>query len=89
MQNDRRAILSLVAVGRITPGEAERLLAAWNEGREVLWVFVVCACACLAQAPLHDLVAGLMPLAKTLLPAGSMALHYAISAFNQVSGGSL
>ena len=34
MQTDRRTILALVASGRITPAEAERLLAHANEGRE-------------------------------------------------------
>jgi hypothetical protein len=34
MHTDRSAILSLVALGRITPREAERLLAVWPEGDE-------------------------------------------------------
>jgi len=38
MQTDRRAILTLVALGRITAAEAERLLLALNAGREGLWV---------------------------------------------------
>jgi hypothetical protein len=42
MQTDRRTILALVAVGRITPAEAERLLIAWNEGREGFWIFTAC-----------------------------------------------
>lgn len=37
MQTDRRAIFQLIAMGRITPLEAERLLMAWNEGRESRW----------------------------------------------------
>ncbi|MGD0890647.1 MAG: hypothetical protein ABR923_03860 [Terracidiphilus sp.] len=55
MQSDRRAILTLVAVGRITPAEAERLLlacneSAWSSGREPLWILAVCITAvCLTQ----------------------------------------
>jgi uncharacterized protein YjiS (DUF1127 family) len=37
METDRRMILRLAAMGRITPMEAERLLIAWNEGRETVW----------------------------------------------------
>ncbi len=36
MKDDRRAILSLIALGRITPYQAERLLIACNESREVV-----------------------------------------------------
>ena len=36
MNTDRRAILSLVAMGRITPREAERLLALWPDGEDAL-----------------------------------------------------
>lgn len=37
MNTNRRTILHQVALGRITPIEAERLLIAWNDGRENLW----------------------------------------------------
>ena len=40
MSSDRRAILALIAMGRITPAEAERLLSAWNECRETAWILV-------------------------------------------------
>ena len=49
MQKDRQAILSLLALGRITPREAERLLAAWSSSREEHWVVGVCAAASVAQ----------------------------------------
>jgi hypothetical protein len=45
MGSDRRAILTLIAMGRITPREAERLLAAWNEGREMWWIAAGCLVA--------------------------------------------
>jgi hypothetical protein len=49
MYRERQAILSLIALGRITPREAERLLAAWNAGREELWIIGACVAAGLAQ----------------------------------------
>ena len=50
MKSDRRAILHLIAIGRLTPAEAERLIVAWNEGREVLLVlFAVIAFAGISQ----------------------------------------
>ncbi len=61
MNTDRRAILSLVANGRITAAEAERLLAAWSDSRETAWVLIICLVyACLAQLHLHELVPGLV-----------------------------
>ena len=49
MHRERQAILSLIALGKITPREAERLLAAWNAGREEFWVIGVCVAACVSQ----------------------------------------
>jgi hypothetical protein len=70
MHGERQAILSLVAVGRITPREAERLLAAWNLGREEFWVIAACVAACLAQ-----FLPELARLAHSVLP-----LHHAVAA---------
>jgi len=57
MNNDRRAILGLVAMGRITAGEAERLLAAWNESRETAWILIgTVGFAVMAQLHLHDIL---------------------------------
>jgi hypothetical protein len=42
MNNNLRTILQLVALGRITPIKAERLLIAWNDGRESLWALSAC-----------------------------------------------
>ena len=71
MNRERQTILSLVALGRITPREAERLLAAWNGGREEVWVLGACVMAGVAQF-LPDLAG----LAHTLLSA----LRHAVTA---------
>ncbi len=61
MNTDRRVILSLVATGRITAAEAERLLAAWNDSRETAWILAFgLAFACLAQLHLRELLPILM-----------------------------
>jgi hypothetical protein len=42
MGNDRRTILALVAAGRLSAAEAERLVRAWNEPAR--WFLVVLGC---------------------------------------------
>jgi hypothetical protein len=66
MGNERRAILALVAAGRISAAEAERLVRAWNEPAQWFLAAMVCLVILLAhahvQAPaaaahwLHELV---------------------------------
>lgn len=51
----RSAILSLVASGKITAAEAERLLAVWNEGNEWMWIAFGCVVLCLTQIPMAGL----------------------------------
>jgi hypothetical protein len=42
MNTDRQTILSLVAMGRITPREAERLLAVWPDGDDAILRLALC-----------------------------------------------
>lgn len=70
MNTDRRAILALIATGRITPAEAERLLAAWNESRETAWILGIgLAVICLAQLNVHSLVPMLVHFFNAEVPA--------------------
>ena len=84
MKKERQAILSLVALGRITPREAERLLAAWNAGREEFWVLGACAATGIAQ-----LLPTLERLAHTLLPGAIPGLHHAVVTISSWIGGVL
>lgn len=77
MNTDRRAILALIAMGRITPAEAERLLAMWNESRETAWILAASvAFALLAQLHLHDLV----PMLNHLIGTQTSALAHVLGA---------
>ena len=84
MNRERQAILSLVALGRITPREAERLLAAWNAGREEWWAIGACTAVCIAQS-----LPALAGLAQMLLPGGIPGLLHVVSAMTCWIGGVL
>jgi len=90
MSADRHAILSLVAMGRITAAEAERLLAVWNESRETAWIVGLClACACLAQLQPQELLPLLIRLSGGQIPVLGGALHHALMAIMNLLGGVL
>ena len=81
MNTERRAILALVAMGRITPLEAERLLAAWNESRETAWILAASfGFALLAQVHMHDLVTIFRHMINAQLPALANTLGSLIGA---------
>ncbi len=84
MKRERQAILSLVALGRITPREAERLLAAWNAGREELWVIGVFVAVCVAQC-----LPALEQLVHALAPGGVLELLHGVSVMMCRLGGVL
>jgi hypothetical protein len=70
MNTDRRVILALIAMGRITPAEAERLLAAWDESLETAWILAISlVMVCLAQLNVHSLVPTLMHFFNAQVPA--------------------
>ena len=68
MQTDRHTILSLIAAGRITPVEAERLLVLSNERAETLLALAAgLAAALLMQSPSHLLWPEVVRSLKTML----------------------
>jgi hypothetical protein len=86
MSTDRRAILALIAMGRITPAEAERLLTAWNESQETAWILVASiGFALLAQLHLHEF----LPMLKHLISAQIPALANILGTQIGVMGGLL
>ena len=98
MNNERRAILSLIAMGRITPREAERLLACWPDSSETAWV--VGACAVIAagmglahvheMAHAHQLLERFTDFFKTNIADGwRRATSQTLSFLTRIAGGAL
>ena len=84
MSKDRRTLLQLIASGRVTPAEAERILMLWNADRETLWIFAACA----ALAILGEFhMQGSMQSAHSLFPAVMLALRHAFSWCTHFAGG--
>jgi hypothetical protein len=90
MPNGRRTILSLVALGRISPAEAERLLIVWNQGREGFWVIAACVAAVMLVLPdPHHLVQGLVHFAESLLSGRVISVHPALAMVSRWFGGTI
>jgi hypothetical protein len=80
MNTDRRTILALIAMGRITPGEGERLLAVWNESRETLWILAFSLVViCLSQLNAHEFLPALWHFVNTQVPALAGAVRNALT----------
>ena len=93
METNRRAILQLIAMGRITAAEGERLLMAWNDGRETLWAIAAAvAVICATQMHLDRLLPEWLRLAHLiqthlLLPGSFVSVGHALSLLTQILGG--
>lgn len=57
MSAERRAVFHLVALGRMTSAEAERLLAIGSADRESRWMVAACAVMAIV-ATLHSVLPG-------------------------------
>ena len=87
MITERRAILSLIALGRITAAEAERLFAAWEDAREWLWIALGSVAACLLGSHPHLRLEDLGGLVHHFVDQGTKLLHNAASfGFKKVGG---
>ena len=90
MRNDRQAILSLIAMGRITPVEAERLLAVWQEGRDAFWAVAAClAVALITQSFPGHLLSDFLHSVRTLLPGLMAAAQHTQLIVTDLLGGRL
>lgn len=70
--NNRRAIFALIAMGRITPAQAERLLAVANEHSETLLVLVACVAAVFLMQFHHRLASEFLHHLQLLLPGARL-----------------
>ncbi|MFZ0747043.1 MAG: hypothetical protein WAM85_21750 [Terracidiphilus sp.] len=90
MNQDRRIILSLVAMGRVTPREAERLLVALSNGDEITLRLAVCLAVAWVTLPqLHELLVGLGHSFNALVPGLMVAGHHALTFCTHWFGGIL
>lgn len=80
MNSDRRTILALIALGRITPAQAERLLGTLNEARETAWILALClGYVVLGQLRLHELLPSLIDFFNAQVPGIAATVHHALS----------
>lgn len=89
MSYQQRAILSLLAAGRITAAEAERLIAAWQDEREWLWIAGACVAACVLQMHPHIDFHALGGLLHAVAGHGTNLLHTAATQGFKRIGGSI
>jgi hypothetical protein len=90
MNSHRRAILQLVAMGRVTAAEAERLLIASDHVQETLWTLIACiALVCLAPHYLREWLPHLHHIAHSLMSRSLISLHHAHSLSTRWFGGML
>jgi hypothetical protein len=88
MDRDRRTLLQLVAVGRLNPAEAERLIAAQTFHREDAWLLPACLLMLVLphHAPLHALLGGVY-LFFSHLPGSIGYLGQIFSQLHHLTGG--
>lgn len=92
MDHHRQTILQLVAQRRLSPADAERLLATWNLAHEDAWLILTCLLLALLpqHAPLHPM---LHPLFVTVhaacahLPVSLASLGQLFSKLHRITGG--
>jgi hypothetical protein len=90
MNTDRRAILSLIALGRITPAQAERLLVVWNDRSDAVWALVAILTAALfAQDFSHGFVPEIFHGLRSLMPWFVTLAQQTSSILTQLLGGIL
>lgn len=86
LNSDRRAVLQLLALGRINAAQAERLLATLSADREALWAIAGCL-ALVALAQFNSIAPPLLHLFRSVLSTGLPQLHHALSSIALFLGG--
>lgn len=88
MELDRRTILSLIAMGRITPREGERLLAAWEDGDDAILKFAVAlAIGWIVLPQVSQIVASVAHTVSMVAPGVAALAQSLVSCVMQICGG--
>jgi hypothetical protein len=88
MKRDKVALLNLIAMGRITPREAERLLAVWDDPDETVLKLAVClAVIWMALPHLHEFFTGIEQTVSVLVPGFWATAECALASFAGMWGG--
>jgi hypothetical protein len=89
MREEHKTILALIALGRLTPGEAERLIAASDRSREDLWILIACLAVLVAQSQTQWIGAALTQLERLWQPPVVTTASHALIGFIQCLRGML
>lgn len=87
MREERRMVLSLIAMGRMTAAEAERLLAAWTADRDLLWMAAAGVALCVGQGIVHGLGPGFAHWVHAMAPGVHSAVEHAAALIQKGLGG--
>lgn len=88
MSTDRRAILSLIATGRISAREGERLLAVLpDEDDFILWAVICLAVLWLLLSYFREILTGVNRVFVSWFSEISLAAHHALICFTHWFGG--
>jgi hypothetical protein len=83
---DRRRVFKLLAMGRITAAEAERLMSAWQANRESGWILAGCiGIALSAELKVSEALPAVVHLVQTLRVTEWM--HAGLAMVMQLRGG--
>ncbi|HUH64024.1 MAG TPA: hypothetical protein VLZ50_13550 [Terracidiphilus sp.] len=88
MPSDRRAILQLLANGRIDPAQAERLMILVSQERETVWALAGCV-GIAAVMQIHGLLPGLLSLCQAALAGALPGLQHVLTSIAFLLGGRL
>jgi hypothetical protein len=86
MNQDRRAIFQLLALGRIDAAQAERLLAALSADREARWAIAGCAVLILLTQ-IGTIAPSILHMFRLAISAGLPSLHHLLSSIALFFGG--
>jgi CHASE2 domain-containing sensor protein len=88
MRQNPNYLLHLIAIGRLSPAEAERLIQAWNEGRETAWALAACiVISFLAELKTQHWLPAVLQSIHSLLSGSFISAQHALPLLTGVIGG--